>query len=258
MRLASVSRYGLVLALWGASGLLAAAPDDIVVSAAVSLSEAMGEVARAFERETRIRVTLNLGPSSTLARQIREGAHVDLFISADEDQMDAVQRAGRIVSGSRTPLLSNQLVVVAPADRVVHLRSARDLLKPEFRRIATGDPAAIPVGVYAKRYLESQGLWSDVARKLVPTDGVRAALAAVEQGHADLAIVYRTDAATARRASIVFVVPRDQGPRIVYPAAVLTTGRNREGAMRFLVFLKGAAARTMFERAGFDVLLPKP
>lgn len=227
------------------------------MSAAVSLSEAIGDVARAFEGEASIHVALNLGPSSTLARQIREGAGVDVFVSADEDQMDAVQQAGRIASGTRLPLLSNQLVIVAAAERAVALRSARDLSKPEFRRIATGDPAAIPVGVYAKRYLESQGLWSDVARKLVPTDGVRAALAAVEQGHADLAIVYRTDAATARRASVVFVVPRDQGPHIVYPAAVVTTGRNREGAMRFLAFLQSAAARAIFERAGFEVLVPK-
>lgn len=244
----------LALAVVWACEPAAQRPGEIVVSAAVSLSEGLADVARAFERETQIHVAPNLGTSSTLARQIREGAGVDVFISADEDQMDAVQRAGRIAPGSRVPLLSNQLVIVAQADRAVTLRSARDLMKPEFRRIATGDPAAVPVGVYAKRYLESQGLWTDVARKLVPTDGVRAALAAVEQGHADLAIVYRTDAAIARRASIVFVVPRDQGSRIVYPAAVVTTGRNREGAMRFLTFLKGAAARAIFERAGFDVL----
>lgn len=247
-------RFLLALAVVWASEPAARRPGEIVVSAAVSLSEAIGDLARAFERETHIHVAPNLGPSSTLARQIQEGAGVEVFISADEDQMDAVQRAGRIAPGSRVALLSNQLVIVAQADRAVTLRSARDLMKPEFRRIATGDPAAVPAGVYAKRYLESQGLWTHVARKLVPTDGVRAALTAVEQGHADLAIVYRTDAAIARRAAIVFVVPRDQGPRIVYPAAVVTTGRNREGAMRFLTFLQGAAARAIFERAGFDVL----
>ena len=227
---------------------------EVLVSAAVSLNEAVAGVARAFEKQTGAHVALNIGPSSTLARQIREGARVDVFISADEGQMDAVEKAGRLVSGTRTPLLSNQLVIVAAANRAIVLKSPRDLLDARFRRIATGDPAAVPVGVYARRYLESQGLWAEVSKKIVPTDGVRAALTAVEQGHADLAIVYRTDAAIARRARIAYEVPGDQGPRIVYPAALVSSGHNRDDGGRFLKFLHSAEARAIFERAGFVVL----
>jgi molybdate transport system substrate-binding protein len=223
--------------------------EEVFVSAAASLSDALQPIAAAYEQQSGQRVVLNLAASNTLARQINAGARVDVFVSADETQMDVVK--AHIRPGSRVTLLSNLLAVAVPDDRPLPLRSMRDLTGAAVRRIAIGDPAAVPAGVYARAYLQTIGVWRAIESKLVPSGSVRLALAAVENGAADAAIVYRTDIRTAKRAREAFVVPREDGPRITYPAAVLTTGRNATGATRLLAFLRGADARARFERAGF-------
>lgn len=222
---------------------------EVLVSAAASLAEVMEQVGRAYEMRTGVRVVVNTGASNTLARQILAGAAADLFISADELQMDAVR--SEIVAGSRMNLLTNQLAIAVPADRPRSLESARNLTHSSFRRIAIGDPAAVPAGVYAKAYLEKLGIWKAVSTRIVPSASVRAALAAVENGAADAAIVYRTDLRGAHRASLAFAVPVSDGPRIVYPAAVIRSGRNRDAATRLLGWLQGAEASRIFEAAGF-------
>jgi molybdate transport system substrate-binding protein len=230
-------------------GAAAAERPAVTVSAAASLTEVLQQVAAAFEERFGERVILNLGASNMLARQIAAGARVDLFVSADPAQMDLV--AAHIDSSSRVALLSNQLAIAVPDDRPRRFSSARELADAAVRRIAIGDPAAVPAGMYAKAYLQAIGVWDAVAPKVVPSGSVRLALAAVENGAADAAVVYKTDIATARRARAALVVPAAEGPRIVYPAAVVPDGRNPEGGRRFLVFLQSAEARHMFERAGF-------
>jgi molybdate transport system substrate-binding protein len=245
----------LVLALGVTSGLGApkplgeGGPAPIVVSAAASLTDVLQQLAAAYERQSHERVILNVGASNTLARQIAAGARVDLFVSADEAQMDAV--AEYVDVSSRVALVSNQLAIAVPDDRPRRFASARNLADPTVRRIALGDPAAVPAGVYARAYLEKLGVWAEIAPKIVPSGSVRLALAAVENGAADAAVVYKTDIATARRAREAFVVPAAEGPRIVYPAAVVRGGRNADGARRFLKFLASRDAAAVFERAGF-------
>src|SRR5437762_547884 len=136
---------------------------QVIVSAAVSLTEVLQQLAPMYQMKTGDRVLLNLGSSNTLARQISFGAGPDVFISADEAQMDAV--AARIDPASRVDLLSNQLAIAVPDDRPRTMTSARDLLDPAIRRIAIGDPAAVPAGVYAKRYLQMLGIWPDLASR---------------------------------------------------------------------------------------------
>ena len=222
---------------------------QVVVSAAVSLTEVLQQLAPMYQARTGERVVLNLGSSNTLARQISFGAGVDVFISADEAQMNAV--AARIDPASRVDLLSNQLAIAVPDDRPRAITSARGLLDPAIRRVAIGDPAAVPAGVYAKQYLQMLGIWSELSTKIVPSGSVRLALAAVESGAADAAIVYRTDVATATHAREAFVIPATEGPRIVYPAAVVRSGSNPDGARRLLAFLRSAEATAVFTRAGF-------
>jgi len=189
-----------------------------------------------------------------LARQIVNGAPVDLFISADEAQMDVVAAAQLLAAGSRIDLLRNQLAIVVPSDRPRMMTSARDLTGAAFRRIAIGDPEAVPAGVYAKEFLQKEGLWELLSPRLVPSSSVRAALAAVESGAADAAIVYRTDARVALKATVTYVVPVDRGPRIAYPAAIVRGGPAPEEARRFLDYLRGAAAARVFERFGFATI----
>jgi len=225
---------------------------QVVVSAAVSLTEVLQQLAPLFRQSSDERLVLNLGASNTLARQIRFGAGVDVFISADEAQLDAV--AMQIEPGTRVDLLSNQLAIAVPDDRPRTMTSVRNLLDPSIRHIALGDPAAVPAGVYAKQYLQKLGMWSAIAGKLVPAGSVRLALAAVESGAADAAIVYHTDIAMAAHAREALVIPAAEGPRIVYPAAVVRGGKNQEGGRRFLAFLQTPQAATVFTRAGFVVL----
>jgi molybdate transport system substrate-binding protein len=240
---------GCLLAVAIAAASVSAQRQEVLVSAAASLAEVIQEAGRVYQKRTGTRVAVNTGASNTLARQIAAGAAVDVFISADEAQMDAVR--GDTLSGTRTDLLSNQLAIAVPADRPRTIRSARELADPGFKRIALGDPAAVPAGVYAKAYLEKIGVWPAIAAKIVPSSSVRLALAAVENGAADAAIVYRTAIATARRATLALSIPIAEGPRIVYPAAVIRTGRNREGARQFLTWLRGGEAAAIFRAAGF-------
>jgi molybdate transport system substrate-binding protein len=228
--------------------------DTVTVSAAISLTEGLTAVAEEYGRREFGNVRFNFGASNVLARQIVSGAPVDVFISADDAQMDVVAAAGLLKEGSRVPLLRNQLAVVVPNDRPRTLKSIRDLTDPAFKRIAIGDPAAVPAGVYAKQYLEAQGLWKSIEPHIVPAGSVRAALSAVESGAADAGIVYRTDARLALRATVAWVVPAAEGPRIVYPGAIVKTSQTPLEAQRFLDFLRSDAAARIFERFGFSTI----
>jgi len=232
-------------------GLPAAKP--ITVSAAVSLTDALTAVAELYGRDGRGTVRFNFAASNVLAQQIVAGAPVDVFVSADEAQMDAVGAAGLLLAGSRITLLRNQLAIVVPNDRPRTMTGARDLTAAAFRRIAIGDPAAVPAGVYAKAWLEKEGIWETLQPRLVPSGSVRAALTAVESGAADAGIVYRTDARVALKATVAYVVPADRGPRIVYPAAVVRTSAAQAEARRILDYLRGDAAARTFERFGFTI-----
>jgi molybdate transport system permease protein len=224
---------------------------SLVVSVAASVGDAMDELARQFERERGVRVLVNAAGSNTLARQIVEGAPVDIFVSADAAQMRLVEGAGRVLPGTRVTLLTNRLVVMASGGAAQRLHAVGDLLDPAIRRIAAGDPAAVPAGVYARRYLESLGLWSRLESKIVPGISVRAALTVLETGEADAAIVYRSDATIARGPVIAFELPDHPSNPIVYPAAVVAGAPDEGLAREFLAFIQQPAARDVFRRFGF-------
>lgn len=241
----------LILAL---TSLSAARAEDLVVFAAASLTDALQEVGADYQKTTGQRVVFNFGASSLLARQIQEGAPADLFLSADEARMDALERKA-LLRGPRRSVLSNTLAVVVPKGSRLRLVSPADLAGPGVRTLVLAEPTTVPAGLYAKQYLRSQGLWSRVIDRVVPTENVRAALAAIEAGNADAGIVYRTDAAISREVEVAFEVPAAEGPPIAYPFAVLRGARDPEAAARFLEFLVSPRALATFRRFGFLVLL---
>ena len=226
------------------------------MSAAVSLTNVLQEIARDYETRTGRRVILNLGPSNGLAHQIVEGAPIDVFLSADTRQMDAVERAGRLEPGTRVDLIRNQLVLAVRRDAEIGPKASRDLLQPSIRRVAIGDAAAVPAGVYARQYLEAEGLWTALQPKLVPLVSVRAALEAVAGGEADAGFVYRTDVAAAPDLIVAFEVPATS-VGVVYPAAVVGNAPHPEAAGDLLRYLQDADARRRFEAAGFITMAPR-
>ena len=167
----------------------------------------------------------NFGASSTLARQIEEGAPADLFFSADEAKMDALEKKELLLPGTRRSLLSNSLVLVVPADASAAPKSAADLVKPEFKKIALAEPQTVPAGIYAREYLQKLGLWDAVKEKVVPTENVRAALAAVESGNVEVGIVYKTDSLISKKVKVAVEVPAAEGPKISYPIAVVKSSK---------------------------------
>ena len=238
-----------------ALALQGAAP-PLTVSAAVSLTEALEEVAAAYRAAGGGPVNFNFAGSNVLARQIVNGAPVDVFVSADETQMDAVARAGLAVEGSRVAVASNALVLVA--DARTSIRTLADLGNAEVRRIAIGDPAAVPAGVYARQYLERIGQWTRLEPKIVPSGNVRAALTAVENGSVDAAFVYATDARLAPRLTVVTTITGPAAPHIVYPACVVRTARQPVSAARFVQFLGSATVRAILEKHGFSSVTGAP
>jgi molybdate transport system substrate-binding protein len=238
----------LLFSLFIATGISAA---ELTVYAAASLTDAMKEIGPAYEKESGDKLQFNFGASNMLARQIEEGAPADLFFSADEAKMDALEKKDLLLAGTRRSLLSNLLVIVAPADASAAPKSATDLAKPEFKKIALAEPETVPAGIYAREYLQKIGLWDAVKEKVVPTENVRAALAAVESGNVEAGIVYKTDSLISKKVKIAVEIPAAEGPKISYPVAVLRSSKQPDRARKFAEYLAGPLARSVFEKFGF-------
>ena len=228
---------------------------DLNVLAAASLSEALKEIAKTYEPASGDKLVLNLAASSTLARQIKEGAPADVFFSADEAKMDDLAQAGLLATGSRLSLLSNTLVIVVGTEGGAVITTPADLTKPTVGRIALAEPQTVPAGIYAKEYLQKTELWKKIIDKIVPTENVRACLAAVESGNVDAGIVYKTDALISKKVKVAYEVAIAEGPKISYPLAVLKDSKHAEAARRFATYLASAEARAVFAKYGF---LPAP
>ncbi len=235
-----------------------------VVMAAASLTDAMKELGAAWAAKGHPVPRFSYGASSALARQIEQGAPASIFASADEPWADYLQERGLLVPGTRTSPLGNALVLIAPAGGAgseggtVAIGPGADLasrllsrLGPDGR-IATGDPASVPVGKYAQASLTALGVWDQVAPRLARAENVRAALLLVERGEAPLGIVYATDAAASRAVRVVGTFPADTHPPVSYPFALLKGGDTEE-ARALLAFLTGPEAAPEYRRLGFSV-----
>ena len=228
-----------------------AAAGTLLVSAAASLTDALGEIGKMYEARSPDRVNFNFGASSALARQIEASAPVDVFFSADEAQLDRLEKRNLLAPGTRRSLLSNTLVIVVEKGSALAIDSPGALASDRVHSLALAEPGSVPAGVYAREYLQKLGIWESVRRKVIPTENVRGALAAVESGNADAAIVYRTDAAISKKVRVAFEVAAAEGPRISYPAAVIRDSRHAAAARAFLSFLESPAAAGIFRRHGF-------
>lgn len=235
----------LLAACGGGGGTQADARQGPVVLAASSLQEALDEVAETWVAANHPAPVLSFAATSALARQIEQGAPADLFIAADEEWADTLERQGLLRDGSRRNLLTNRVVLIGKDGGKV--RRLEDLGEG---RLALADPRAVPAGRYAQAALQSLGEWPRVAAKVVPAENVRAALALVERGEAELGIVYATDARASQGVDVLRTFPESSHPPVRYPVAVLA-GSKHPDAAAFAEFLSSTEAGAIFERHGF-------
>ena len=255
---------GVVRLLWPPLCALAAAaaivgcspgsePKRLLVFAATSLINAIEEIRPAFQEKEGIELAVSYGGSQMLAQQIVQGAPADLFISAGEGPVGLL--AGRdLIDGGARSLASNDLVVVSRMAGTP-LASIEDLASGLVGRIAIADPDLAPAGAYARESLVNLGLWESLADKLVLSPNVRVALAYVEAGNADAALVYRTDAMASSGLRVLDIVPADTYSTVVYPAVLIRGSGGRERAELFVDHLQTPSVREVFARYGF---LPPP
>ena len=247
----AIFRILLALTILLAGPAVAQPRQPLTVFAAASLTEALGEVGRAYTRRTGQPVRFSFEASGAAARQVAAGARADLFVSADTRWMDDLSRRGLVQT--RRDLLGNRLALIAPATSRVRLT-----IGPGFPlaqalnggRLAIGEPRSVPAGAYAREALTRLGVWNGL--RVAPAQDVRAALSYVARGEAPLGVVYESDAAAERRVRIVGLFPAATHQRIVYPAAVLRGAR--PGAVALYRFLSGAEARAIFARRRFRPL----
>jgi molybdate transport system substrate-binding protein len=234
----------------------AAAADKIMVFAAASLTDALNTLDARYTAHAGVPVTASFASSSVLARQIEAGAPAQIFLSADAKWMDYLAQKGLIEPATRSDVVGNRLVLIAPAEQGIGpfaIDRALDWqrLLGSDGRLAVGDPDHVPAGIYAKEALSSLGVWTALEPRLARAEDVRGALALVEHGAAPLGIVYVTDARMSTRVKIVGVFPAASHSPIVYPFAVVK-GAGSPAVQAYFRFLKGPEARSVFDAYGFS------
>lgn len=246
-----LARFLICLGLLTAPALAA---DPATVFAAASLTDALKDVSAAWVGQGHPAPVLSFASSSTLARQIEQGAGANLFASADQQWMDELDKKGLLAPGTRRDLLSNDLVFVvsAKSPRKVAVGAGFDLagVLGADGRLAVGDPAHVPAGIYAEQALRKLGLWDKAEPRLARADSVRSALLLVERGEAPAGVVYATDALVSKGVAVAGTFPAASHDPIRYPFAVTKVGDTRE-ARAFLAYLQSATAQAVFTKFGF-------
>ena len=246
----------IVVAALPGSMLMAADDNKVLIFAAASTTNAVTDVIELFNKQGAGQAAASFASSSTLAKQIENGAPADIYISANVKWMDYLDERGLIDKATRQDLWGNRLVLIAPKDS-----PAGDVeIKPDFPlvdllaggRLAMGDPDHVPAGIYAKKSLESLGIWPKVEPSLARTKDVRAALALVERGECPYGMVYATDAAISDKVKVVGTVPENAHPPIIYPVAIMA-GKDRPLVKKFFELLKSPEGGAVFEKYGFTV-----
>jgi molybdate transport system substrate-binding protein len=258
-RVKFLTAIGLVLVFAVLSGCTTdkQKPIELSVFAAISLTDALGEIGTAFTAESGVKVYYNFAASTTLQRQLEKGASADVFISASPRQVVALEANGLLEAESRQNLLTNRLVLVSDDTAGISVETPANLAAPEISRIAIGHPSIVPAGAYAKEALTHFGLWETLHSKFIFGADVRATLAYVTSGNVDVAIVYKTDTTLSDDIKVLYQMPAEAYTPIIYPAVVMKDSPRKQLARRFITYLQSADKCEIFEKYGFTVLVLK-
>ncbi|MCC5637708.1 molybdate ABC transporter substrate-binding protein [Nostoc sp. CHAB 5844] len=227
---------------------------SLTISAAASLKDALEAIKPIYIKEKPgVNLAYNFGSSGALQQQIEQGAKVDVFISAATKQIDALEKKGLLVDGTRKDLLRNKLVLIAPQNSTT-ISDLKDLTSPQVKKIALGEPKSVPAGQYAQQVLTSLKIADQIKSKVVYAKDVRQALNFVESGNADAGLVYLSDAKSTSKVKVVTTAPENSHSPIVYPIAVLKSSKNVDAAKDFEQFLVSSnEAKNVFEKQGFTL-----
>ncbi|MBE9005971.1 molybdate ABC transporter substrate-binding protein [Fortiea sp. LEGE XX443] len=226
----------------------------LLVSAAASLKDTLEEIKPLYQQsKPNVNMNYNFGASGALQQQIEQGAPADIFISAAQKQLAALEQKGLLLPGTRSVLAKNRLVLVVPKN-ITGITSFYNLKESKIKRIAIGEPRSVPAGQYAQQVLQKLDIWPQVTKKLVYANNVRQVLAAVESGNADAGLVYATDAKISDKVKVVVAADDKYHSPIVYPMAVVKRSKNTTAAKEFAQFLSSNEAKAVLKKYGF--LLP--
>lgn len=228
------------------------APVELTIAAAASLTDVTAEISQIYKiAAPNVTLTFTYGASGALQTQIEDGAPVDIFMSAAQKQMDALEEKTLLLDSSRANLLENKVVLIVPKDSALGLTSFEDLAKKDVKLVAMGDPASVPAGQYGEELLTNLGIKDAVEAKANFGTDVRQVLTWVESGEVDAGIVYATDAATSGKVTVVCEAPADSVKKIIYPVAILKASQYAQQAQSFIDFLKTDECVALFEKYGF-------
>ena len=226
-------------------------PVPLMVSAAISLKDALEEIKPIYQKtHQEVELIYNFSSSSSLQQQIEQGAPVDIFISAANQQMDALESKKLLLAGTRQKLLTNQLVLVTPKDKK-KVKKIQDLTQINISRIAMGEPNSVPVGRYTEEVMNFYKILDRIQSKIIYAKNVRQVLSYVETGNVNAGFVYLSDAKTSKKIRLVEVFPKNSHTPIVYPIAVLRDSKNPKIAKEFSQFLLNDSAKKVFNKYGF-------
>jgi len=254
------SKYALIISivlLVGVfSGMGCSTPVTTVnVSAASSLTDVIGEINALYQKDNpNVTVIANFAAPGTLQQQIENGAPADVFISASPRQVDALQSKKLIVDNTRKDLLCNKVVLIVPGDSTLGIKSFNDLTGDAVKKVAIGDPDSVAAGQYARDIFNQYGIMEALKSRLVLAGNVRQVLQYVESSNVDAGVVFLTDAKISKSVKVVADAPDDINKKVVYPVAVINTGRDRTDASAYEAFLFSNQAGAIFDKYGFTVI----
>ncbi len=230
----------------------AALADELLVSAASSLSNAFKEIGQAYEgKYPKSKVAFNFAASGALVQQIAKGAPVDVFASADQETMDLAEKQGLVAAKTRHDFARNRLVLIVPVKSKLTIKNLSDLAQQGVTRVAIGNPASVPVGRYSKHALDAAKMWAGIESKMIRTQNVRQALDYVARNEVDAGFVYASDAALMPgKVQIAFVVPLVMA--IKYPLAQTSNSSNPVAATRFNDFVRSNTGQAILAKFGFQ------
>ncbi len=250
---ATICAAGLLLTGCGGVNVEKSESVELHVSAAASLTNAMNELAELYAKDNpNVKIIFNFGSSGALQQAIENGGETDLFFSAAQKQMNALDEKGELADGTRKDLLRNEVVLIVPIDSDKNISDFNDAASAKVEKIALGEPKGVPVGQYSEEIFTTLNILEAVKAKAVYGSDVRQVLAWTESGEVDCGVVYATDAAISDKVKVICAAPEGSHKPVIYPAAAIKSSKNLDAAKKFLDFTSSDAAKKVFSKYGFN------